>query len=83
MQRQETAGSVSGKRTEKASQGDFFFFFFFSRRGMRDCCFKYLMNKEGKHEPGSWQDSQVKCLLALVESKPLGLLQKGFCHQLS
>lgn len=50
---------------------------------MRDCCFKYLMNKEGKREPGSWQDSQVKCLLALVESKPLGLLQKGFCHQLS
>lgn len=40
------------------------------------------MNKGGKHEPGSCQDSQVKCLLALIWSKPLGLLQKGFCRWL-
>lgn len=55
------------------------FFFLENRWGIRYGCFKYLMNKGGKHEPGSWQDSQVKCLLALIWSKPLGLSQKGFC----
>lgn len=80
MQRQNPAGSVTGKRTEKASQGNFFFLE--NRQRIRYHCFKYLMNIGGKHEPGSWQDSQVKYLLALIWSKPLALLQKGFCHWL-
>jgi len=46
---------------------------------MRYYCFKYLINKEGKHEPGSWQDKPGQVSASISVSQTAGpAVEKDF-----